>query len=479
MVTLVEIPPIKSAEPSDEWLRQHALFTTPVAGSSTALAIPLTRPTTTDEQEVTMIWLREEWLVDLVRSDEGLKFAYIDPTAKAITYSPEFNMAVTSSPEPITYQTTPWVGGFSVGDAGKPPVVRLASEASPYGSLEQLALGIRQFIHTYVDLTSEFESVATLYVLMTWVYERFRAVPYLRFLGGPATGKSRATETIGALCNRGLWISGAASSASLYRMIEVLGGTLLVDESDFREASEIGTDIAKIFNAGYQQGTPVIRMSTDPETGKMIPAKFDVFGPKIINGRKRFADDATETRCLSFTPLRTQRKDIPVQLTPQFEEEALKLRNQALAWRFDTLNLSAWPIPSQIEGVETPRTNQISQPLLQIVERMAADQSAAYRADLASYLLASEQQAKVRSLDSAEGMLLKAFVDTLHAVPRKTCGELAAEVGYKDLHLKMNSRIAGQMFTSMGFTMDHTRRGSAPSIDKDKLDTLLIQFGLG
>lgn len=163
----------------------------------------------------------------------------------------------------------------------------------------------------YFDCSLEFRRTAVAYVLHTWIYECFHAVPYLRFLGISGAGKTRGTETIGALCYHPLMTAGAASPAVMFRQIEVLGGTMLMDEADFRE-SGVGSDIAKVLTCGYQQGLPFSRLEKQGET--YIPRTYDVFGPKIITGRSAFRDDAVEDRCLAYTPYKTKRKDIPVQL---------------------------------------------------------------------------------------------------------------------------------------------------------------------
>jgi hypothetical protein len=119
-------------------------------------------------------------------------------------------------------------------------------------------------------------------------------------------------------------------------MIEVFGGTILFDEADFAR-SQIGADIAKILNCGYQQSLAVTRMEKTPD-GNFEPKVFDVFGPKIINGRKAFQDDATESRCIQYTPKITKRKDLPLQLGPQFNTEVKALQDKALMWRFDHLD---------------------------------------------------------------------------------------------------------------------------------------------
>src|SRR5262249_33767965 len=63
---------------------------------------------------------------------------------------------------------------------------------------------------------------------------------------------------------------------------------------------------------------------------------FTFYGPKIISTRKRFDDDATETRCITFeTKMQKLSQHIPLQLPITFEQEAFVSRDKLLLWRFD------------------------------------------------------------------------------------------------------------------------------------------------
>jgi len=132
-------------------------------------------------------------------------------------------------------------------------------------------------------------------------------------------------------------MAGSSTPAPMFRMIEAIGGTMLLDEADFAQSS-IGSDIVKILNCGYQQNLPVTRMEKN-DKGEFVPRVYEVFGPKIINGRRAFRDDATETRCFSYAPHLTGRTDIPTHLPPTFETEATQIQNMALGWRMENLDV--------------------------------------------------------------------------------------------------------------------------------------------
>src|SRR5688572_29543288 len=70
-------------------------------------------------------------------------------------------------------------------------IILFPSEAAEYESEEQLVNEIRAFIHRYVDVSPLFETVAIYYLLLSWVYESFNELPYLRIRGDFGSGKTR------------------------------------------------------------------------------------------------------------------------------------------------------------------------------------------------------------------------------------------------------------------------------------------------
>ena len=114
----------------------------------------------------------------------------------------------------------------------KNEVVLLPSEPQIYGREENLVAEIREFINRYVDLQESFEEVATHYVLLTWLYDAFNELPYLRLRGDYGSGKTRALLTIGSLCYKGFFASGASTVSPIFHTLDAFRGTLIFDEAD-------------------------------------------------------------------------------------------------------------------------------------------------------------------------------------------------------------------------------------------------------
>jgi hypothetical protein len=244
-------------------------------------------------------------------------------------------------------------------------VVSFPAEPLDYGDDADLIGAIRNFIRRFVDLSAAFETLATYYVLLSWVYDAFAELPYLRVRGDFGSGKTRFLQTVGSLCYRGTFASGASTVSPLFRILDAFQGTLVLDESDFRFSDE-KAELTKILNNGNARGFPVLRTEAVNQR-EFEPRAYSVYGPKLIASRGYFEDRALESRC--FTEDlgdRTRRRDIPVTLPKDFHVDARDLRSRLLLYRFRTRHIErSSTLPS--DGSIEPRLLQILHPLLAVV----------------------------------------------------------------------------------------------------------------
>lgn len=279
----------------------------------------------------------------------------------------------------------------------KNDVVMLPSEPSIYGSEDNLVADIQEFIHRHVDFTASFEKVATYYVLLTWLYDAFNELPYLRLRGDYGSGKTRALLTIGSLCYRGFFASGASTVSPIFHTLNAFRGTLIFDEADFRFSDE-KAEVVKILNNGNVRGLPVLRTLMNQQR-EFNPQAFHVFGPKIVATRGSYDDKGLESRFITEEMgSRKLRSDIPINLPESFKDEARELRNKLLLYRFHRrmeVKLDETLIDPKLE----PRLNQILVPLLSVV----SDES--LRSELRSMALDAQL-----SLVADRGLLVEAQV---------------------------------------------------------------------
>jgi hypothetical protein len=245
-------------------------------------------------------------------------------------------------------------------------VVLFPSEVVDFESEQALVEEIRAFIRRFVDVSPLFEQIASYYVLFTWVYDAFNELPYLRLRGDTGSGKTRFLLTVGSLCYKSIFASGASTVSPLFRILDAVRGTLIVDEGDFRFSDE-KAEIVKILNNGNARGFPVLR-SESSGGREFSPRAYSVFGPKLVATRGYFQDRALESRCLTEdTGGRPLRADIPLNLTAEYKREARELRNKLLMFRFR--NLAKCQIdPALVDRSIEPRLAQIFVPLLSVIE---------------------------------------------------------------------------------------------------------------
>jgi hypothetical protein len=243
-------------------------------------------------------------------------------------------------------------------------VILFPSLATPYESEEEILTEVQHFIHKHLDISEVFERIATYYVLFTWLFDKFNEVPYLRAIGDFGSGKSRFLQAIGILCYKPVFTGGATTPSPIFRIINEVKGTLIIDEADFK-FSDMTSEIVKILNTGYQKGMSVLRSEGK---GTFEVKAYDVFCPKIVATRETFADKALESRFLveemGAGKLRT---DIPRTLDESFYESAELIRNKLLMWRLKNYFEPIERRHDLIEGIH-PRLNQIVMPLLSIIK---------------------------------------------------------------------------------------------------------------
>ncbi len=294
-------------------------------------------------------------------------------------------------------------------------VVLLPSLATEYGTEAELIQEIQTFIHKYLDITPMFERIAAYYTMFSWLYDKFNEVPYLRAIGDFGSGKTRFLQVIGSLCYRPIFTGGATTPSPIFRILNELKGTLVLDEADFK-SSEMSDDIVKILNSGYQKGIAVLRSEGK---GVFEVKAYDVFSPKVIATRETFNDKALESRFLVEEMGRgTLRTDIPRRLSDEFYDESRLIRNKLLMWRFRNFNKKLNFDDRPLEGIH-PRLHQIIIPLLTIIEseemktalkefvqkynqELIADRGLSWESDVVFAILKLEREKKTDSLTVKE-----------------------------------------------------------------------------
>ncbi|HZR84213.1 MAG TPA: hypothetical protein VFD92_24155 [Candidatus Binatia bacterium] len=279
------------------------------------------------------VWQDEKWTLEL-QVDGG-------PNRKLVPYSPYNNLI-------------------------RNRIILFPSGPEEYGNESELVGRIQTFIHRYVDVTPLYERIAAYYVLFSWLYDGFNELPYLRVRGDPGSGKTRFLLTVGSLCYKPIFASGASTVSPLFRLLDTFRGTLIIDEGDFRVSDE-KAEVVKILNNGNARGFPVLR-SQASDKGEFNPRAYQVFGPKIVATRGYFQDRALESRFITEEMGgRRLRNDIPINQPVDASDEAEHLRNQLLLFRFRNRGKRVADEALVDRSVE-PRLNQVFVPLLSVID---------------------------------------------------------------------------------------------------------------
>lgn len=246
-------------------------------------------------------------------------------------------------------------------------VVLFPSTPEEYRDDETLIREIGAFIHRYVDVSETFEKIATYYVLFSWLHDDFNELPYLRLRGDYGSGKTRFLLTVGSLCYKPIFASGASTVSPIFHMLDTFAGTLMIDEGDFRLSDE-KAEIVKILNNGNARGFPVLRAEGSSREKEWNPRAFSVYGPKIVATRGYYTDRALESRFIAEEMgTGKMRTDIPINLPSKYHDEALHLRNKLLLFRFRNHGKRS-AVDSLVDRTIEPRLNQLFIPLMSVID---------------------------------------------------------------------------------------------------------------
>lgn len=374
------------------------------------------------------------------------------------------------------------------------------SEVGNYQSNEALYCEVRAFIDKYVQLSDEFLSVVAVYTMMTWVYDQFRSVPYLRVTGLWGSGKSRLLTAVGNICYKAVMAGGSISNAAMFRTLDLLNPTLVFDEAELGEKES--TEMRMVLRQGYSAGTPVSRMEKTAD-GKMYIQTFAVYGPKLIASLARFQDVALESRCLTGWMPPHMDSGRPIELGKAFKEEALQLRNKLLMFRFKNHHLVTVD-ESALGGISLPRLKQTGLAVMSVAKMLGVQPVE----DVKKFLVEYEQELGIEQADSVENDILLCVLDLLTQPGIRYAGKIRTGVDlaekFNNLHYedysnretkeynsssmgvmkypgsKVSAKKIGWYVRKMGFRVDRDNRGFYIAIAKEypKIRLLAKRYGL-
>lgn len=356
--------------------------------------------------------------------------------------------------------------------------IKLPGLPMEYRSVEKLAGKIERYASRYLALSPEFLKIAATYVLLSWVYDAFNELPYLRFRGDYGSGKSRALTVFGSILYKGFFASGASTVSPIFHTLDTFKGALILDEADFRFTDE-KAELVKILNNGNVKGFPVLRTHVTAAK-EFEPRAFSVYGPKIVAMRGSYDDRALESRFLTEEMSgRALPAGIPISLPDTQEEEALALRSKLLMYRIRERSHVAID-PSLVEPTLEPRMNQILLPLLSIAP------TAETRTAILAYATRMQTSVVSDRAGSTEGQVLHVIADMLReeekaVVPlQEIVTAFSGRFGVEYDRPITNRYLGGILRNRLGLPLYKTNGVIAVSLkDRARLDVLLNRYGIG
>ena len=344
-----------------------------------------------------------------------------------------------------------------------------------YHSIETLCEDIETYLALYVDLPKNLRKVVTAYILLTWVYDAFNELPYLRFRGDLGSGKTRALIVVGSLCNRAFFASGASTVSPIFHTLDTFRGTLILDEADFRFSDE-KAELSKILNNGNVRGFPVLRTAMTAKK-EFDPRAFSVYGPKVIAMRGNFDDPALESRFITIhMEAGPMAPHIPINLPDEQKDEARELRNRLLGYRFAN-RMKVAIDESLYDPALTPRANQVTLPLLSILDDELLHATAK---EIASQTHADTLADRAAS---PAGILVALLIDLLREEDRRSVGLSKVTTSFieragSEIDRPITHRYVGSLLRrALGIRAYKSHGTYQVPLERERLARLAVRYG--
>lgn len=183
-------------------------------------------------------------------------------------------------------------------------------ELHPSNLIRRIEGYIRKFYYT---ADPSIYKVLSLFIYCTYYYDLFDQVPYLYLNGTKGSGKSLLDSVIELLAfNAKMALS--ITDAAIFRMLEIEGGTLILDELEGLTSKVARTGdsvLASILKGGYSKNGGSIYRVNDQD--RSVVDNFNTYGPKVISNINGM-DDVIESRCIIIT-------SYPIKLTKDTKME--------------------------------------------------------------------------------------------------------------------------------------------------------------
>jgi hypothetical protein len=327
------------------------------------------------------------------------------------------------------------------------------------------------FIRSYVEMPSESDYLyLALWVLHSYLIEKFDVTPLLYFHGVQVTGKTRAGEVLAKIsfkCER----LTSPTEATLFRGASYFKNALVIDEIKLW-GSDANQDVQNLIKSRYKRGLKVQRLNMLKD-GEDQMEYFDVFAPLVICTTEGL-DPIIESRCLLFSMQPNASQSVEKRID---EKKAQELRNKLTIFRANEID-KEFKNPSSKE-VGRRRLGEILTPLWQVLM-------------LTSPVLETEFKSTLKEIERAkadeEGM---SFEADIVGIITKSCKEENIDfILTKDVSnvlnedrtekAKVSDMLVASRIKRLGFKKrrETTTRRQGFTVRPELLEKLQERFGL-
>jgi hypothetical protein len=299
-----------------------------------------------------------------------------------------------------------------------------APAPDPAALFRELCEAVAYYLEFPPDSAEGTVATLALWVMLTYGYPAWAAVPYL-YVGGPmGSGKTRLFDVVAELAFRVLASSNMTGPA-LFRTLHDRGGVLLYDEAErLRQSTPEVQELLSMLLAGYKRGGKATRLEAVGDTYRTVA--FDVFGPKAI-------------ACIQGLPPPLASRSIPVMMfragpgspKPKLRVDADAGRWQRLRDDLHALALEAGPTWLELsrqtdvcpEGIGS-RDYELWQPLLALAAWVESCGASGLLELVREHALATVAAGKDDAVPETDEVLLEVTAEAVRTGQRLTSREI-------------------------------------------------------
>ncbi len=222
---------------------------------------------------------------------------------------------------------------------------------------KKLLTDIISFIKRYLEMPQDIDYLTiALWIMHSYVMEKFDTTPYLYFYGCKETGKSKAAEILHELSFFCLWIT-SPTEASIFRPAKFWEPAMIIDEIALW-GEEKQSMVAQLIKTRYKRGLSVPRVNLN-KNGEDSIEYSPPFGALVLATTEE-VPPIIESRCITFLMQKNENPGVESKLN---KAEALKLRDRLSCFRAHAL-MSEFP---EVKIKARRRLKEITEPLYQVL----------------------------------------------------------------------------------------------------------------